>query len=150
MNFKSQFFNMNFLVVKAVHIIAIICWMAALLYLPRLFVYHSSHTNNEEINKLFCLMEKKLINIIMHPSMAISLITGTLMLHLDMSYMNFWWMHLKLICIVLLILTHRYFMSLHHAFVESRNEKNEMFFRKINEMPTVLMIIIVCLIVLKP
>ena len=142
--------NMSFLTIKAIHIISIICWMAALLYLPRLFVYHSSNTKNDETDKLFCLMEKKLINVIMTPSMVFSIISGTAMLHMDESYLHFWWMHVKLICIVLLILMHRYFMFLHNAFVEGRNEKDHIFFRKINEMPTVLMIVIVFLIVLKP
>ena len=141
---------MNYLIVKAIHIIAIICWMAALLYLPRLFVYHASRTDNEDINKLFCLMEKKLIRIIMNPSMVISITSGTLMLYIDMSYLTFWWMHLKLLCIVMMMLTHKYFIFLHHAFIAGKNQKSEVFFRKINEMPTILMIVIVFLIVLKP
>lgn len=141
---------MSFLVIKALHLISVVCWMAALLYLPRLFVYHSSHVENEEINKLFCLMEKKLIKIIMVPSMVFAIISGTIMLHLDQSYLYFWWMHIKLICVIILIITHRYFISLHNAFVEGRNQKDHLFFRKINELPTVLMITIVFLIVLKP
>ena len=141
---------MNFLIIKAIHVISIICWMAALLYLPRLFVYHAANIEKEELYKVFCLMEKRLIQFIMNPSMISSIISGTLMLHLDMSYMDYWWMHVKLICVVLLILMHRYFIYLYHAFVEKKNEKNQDFFRKINEMPTVLMIVIVVLIILKP
>jgi putative membrane protein len=150
LHFNRKNKKMNFLTIKAIHIISVICWMAALLYLPRLFVYHSSNTENDEINKLFCLMEKRLINFIMTPAMVFSIISGTAMLHMDESYLHFWWMHVKLICIVLLILMHRYFMALHDAFVEGRNQKDHIFFRKINEMPTVLMIVIVFLIVLKP
>ena len=141
---------MNYLVVKAVHIIAIICWMAALLYLPRLFVYHSSRTDNEEVNNLFCLMEKKLIRIIMNPSMIISVISGSLMIYIDMSYLTFWWMHLKLLAILMMLGTHKYFIAVHRSFVGGSNTKSEIFFRKINEVPTILMIIIVFLIVLKP
>jgi putative membrane protein len=141
---------MQFLFIKAIHIISVISWMAALLYLPRLFVYHSSNGKNEEIHKMFCLMEKKLIKIIMRPAMIITIITGVAILHIDISYMDFWWMHIKLVCVVMLIITHRYFISLHNAFVSENNQKDHRFFRKINELPTVLMILIVFLIVLKP
>lgn len=141
---------MQFLTIKAIHIISIICWMAALLYLPRLFVYHSLHGHNQEIHRMFCLMEKKLIKFIMRPAMILSIITGVAMLHQDISYIYFWWMHIKLASVVILILTHRYFVSLHHKFMNDKNEKNHKFFRKINELPTVIMILIVFLIVLKP
>ena len=141
---------MQFLTVKAIHIISIISWMAALLYLPRLFVYHSSHGHNEEIHQMFCLMESKLIKIIMQPAMIITIITGVTILHQDISYIYFWWMHIKLACVIMLIITHRYFIVLHKRFVNHKNEKDHNFFRKINELPTVLMILIVFLIVLKP
>jgi putative membrane protein len=95
-------------------------------------------------------MEKKLIKIIMRPAMIITIITGVAILHIDISYMDFWWMHIKLVCVVMLIITHRYFISLHNAFVSENNQKDHRFFRKINELPTVLMILIVFLIVLKP
>jgi putative membrane protein len=125
---------MQFLFIKAIHIISVISWMAALLYLPRLFVYHSSNGKNEEIHKMFCLMEKKLIKIIMRPAMIITIITGVAILHIDISYMDFWWMHIKLVCVVMLIITHRYFISLHNAFVSENNQKDHRFFRKINEL----------------
>lgn len=141
---------MQFLLVKATHIISVICWMAALLYLPRLFVYHASNSSNNEIHKMFCIMEKKLIRIIMTPAMISTIVTGIIMLHMDVSYMSFWWMHIKLTCVILLIITHRYFISLHRTFTNDKNEKSHEFFRKINELPTVLMILIVFLIVLKP
>lgn len=141
---------MNFLLVKVLHIISIICWMAGLLYLPRLFVYHAIHLKNEETHNVFCTMQDKLIKIIMNPSMVFTVISGIIMLHLEPSYLYFWWMHVKLVCIVLLIITHRYFVALHRAFLENNNQKDHKFFRQINELPTVLMIIIVTLIVLKP
>ena len=141
---------MQFLLVKATHIISVISWMAGLLYLPRLFVYHALNSKNKEIHKMFCLMEQRLIKIIMRPAMVLSILTGIAMLHIDVSYMSFWWMHIKLVCVAMLIITHRYFVSLHNAFVGDHNEKNHEFFRKINELPTVLMILIVFLIVLKP
>lgn len=127
-----------------------ISWMAALLYLPRLFVYHSSHSKTTETHEMFCLMEKKLIKIIMTPGMFATIITGVIMLHLDNFYMSFWWMHVKLVLIVFLIITHRYFIYLHRTFVDGENKRDHKFFRKINELPTVLMILIVFLIVLKP
>jgi len=141
---------MEFLVLKATHIIAVISWMAALLYLPRLFVYHVLNGKNEEIHKMFCLMEKRLISIIMGPAMVITIITGVIILYLETAYISFWWMHIKLICVVILIITHRYFISLHNGFVKRQNKKDHDFFRKINELPTILMILIVFCIVLKP
>ncbi len=129
---------------------AIISWMAALLYLPRLFVYHSLNGKNEEIHKMFCVMEGKLIKIIMNPAMLITIITGGLMIYIDISYVSFWWMHLKLLLVIFLIITHRYFISIHNTFINGKNTKDHSFFRKINELPTVLMILIVFLIVLKP
>lgn len=141
---------MQFLVVKAIHIISVISWMAGLLYLPRLFVYHALNKKNEEIHKMLSLMEKRLIKIIMRPAMIITIISGVAMLHIDISYIHFWWMHIKLVSVVMLIITHRYFVSLHNTFVDGNNEKSHEFFRKINELPTVLMILIVFLIVLKP
>ncbi len=141
---------MSFLIMKAIHIIAVISWMAALLYLPRLFVYHASHSQTEETHDMFCLMEKKLIKIIMTPAMFITLITGAAILHIDSTYMNFWWMYVKLIVVVFLIITHRYFVFLYNTFADKKNEKDHQFFRKINELPTIFMVLVVFLIVLKP
>jgi len=147
--FKKNLY-MQFLIVKAIHVVAMISWMAALLYLPRLFVYHASNGSNKDIHNMFCTMERKLIKIIMNPAMLITVVTGCLMLYIDISYLDFWWMHLKLLLVVLLIITHRYFISIYKSFVNEKNEKDHIFFRKINELPTVLMILIVFLIVLKP
>lgn len=141
---------MTFLIVKAIHIIAVISWMAALLYLPRLFVYHASNSDHENMHSVFCTMERKLIKIIMNPAMIVVIVSGVLMLYFDISYLHFWWMHAKLVCILLMIVVHRYFITLHRNFVSGINDKNHSFFRKINELPTVLMILIVILIVLKP
>lgn len=123
--------------------------MAALLYLPRLFVYHTMNIDKPEVYKVLSLMEKKLIKIIMNPAMVLSVASGIFLLYLDMSYLNFWWMHLKLLCVLFMIIVHRYFIYLHQLFIADKNQKDHLFFRKINEIPTVLMIIIVFLIVLK-
>jgi putative membrane protein len=124
--------------------------MAALLYLPRLFVYHASHGSNKEIDKMLSVMESKLIKIIMNPAMLVTIITGGIMIYIDISYVTFWWMHLKLLLVIFLIITHRYFIWIHSTFINGKNNKDHTFFRKINELPTVLMILIVFLIVLKP
>ena len=141
---------MSFLVVKAIHVISIICWVAALLYLPRLFVYHASNSQDEKIHSVFCLMERKLITIIMNPSMSISVLSGALMLYIDISYMSFWWMHVKLLCVLFLICTHFYLILAYKRFENHSNTQSHKFFRMLNEIPTIIMIIIVFLIILKP
>ena len=141
-----------FLSVKAIHVIAIICWMAALLYLPRLFVYHSTKSPQEQKDSYmtFCTMERKLINIIMHPSMLVSLISGMVMILSVDWYTKAIWLHIKLLLVLMMIWCHFYFVRVHRDFVAQRNSKSEKFFRMINEVPSLLMIVIVVLVVVKP
>jgi putative membrane protein len=139
-----------FLLVKAWHIISVIAWMAALLYLPRLFVYHSLHQDQVELSKVFLLMEKRLIRIIMTPGLISTTITGLFLLHTMPDYMTFSWMQLKLFLVCLMFVVHYYFMHLHKTFVAGINTKNDKFFRIINELPTIIMVVIVVLVVLKP
>jgi putative membrane protein len=140
----------SFLLIKALHIIAFVSWMAALLYLPRLFVYHSLHQDKIEFRQVFSLMQQRLIKIIMTPALIITLFTGILLLHLEPSYLAFWWMKIKLLAVTFMVITHCYFVVLHRDFTNGKNSKSHVFFRKINELPTVLMITIILLIVLKP
>jgi putative membrane protein len=139
-----------FLLVKAWHIISVIAWMAALLYLPRLFVYHSLHQDQVELSKVFLLMEKRLIRIIMTPGLISTILTGLFLLHSMPDYITFYWMQLKLFLVFLLSIVHCYFIHLYKTFVAGVNTKNDKFFRIINEIPTIIMVVIVILVVLKP
>ena len=139
-----------YLLFKSLHLIAVISWMAGLLYLPRIFVYHSE-TNYEPVKETFKVMERKLYNFIMMPAMASSWIFGILLIHtLGFSVFSELWMQIKGISI--LILTHYHFYLGKHLrqFALNTNKSSSIFFRYINEIPTILLIIIVFVVVFKP
>ena len=142
---------MNFyLLFKSLHLIAVISWMAGLLYLPRIFVYHSEATHNSQ-REIFEVMEKKLYNYIMMPAMILSWLFGLLLIHsLGFSIFLELWMQIKTAAI--LILTHYHFYLGKHLkmFAVDNNYKSSKFFRIINEIPTVLLIVIVFVVVFKP
>jgi putative membrane protein len=139
-----------YLLFKSLHLIAVISWMAGLLYLPRIFVYHSE-ANYEPLKETFKVMERKLYNYIMMPAMALSWIFGILLIHiLGFSVFSELWMQVKGISI--LILTHYHFYLGKHLrqFALNTNKSSSIFFRYINEIPTILLIIIVFVVVFKP
>ena len=142
---------MNFyLFFKSLHLIAVISWMAGLLYLPRIFVYHSE-TKNEQQKETFKVMEKKLYNFIMMPAMILSWLFGILLIHsLGFSAFSELWLQIKGVSV--LILTHYHFYLGKHIrlFAKDNNKKSSKFFRIINEIPTILLIIIVFVVVFKP
>lgn len=136
---------------KSIHIIAIIAWMAGMLYLPRLFVYHAAEQKGSKTSETFKVMEKKLLRYIMNPAMIASYIFGILVISQSTAYyMNSGWLHAKLTLVILLSATHGYFAKLTKDFASDNNKKTQKFFRIINEVPTLLMIIIVILVVVKP
>jgi protoporphyrinogen IX oxidase len=140
-----------YLWIKAIHILAVIAWMAGLLYLPRLFVYHTGVKAGSNQDKMFQKMEMRLLRVIMNPAMITTLIFGFLLFLVprivDLSSI---WFSLKLIFVIMLIAFHMALAKWRRKFSEETNEKSEGFFRKVNEIPTVLMIIIVILVVVKP
>tara|TARA_B100001093_G_C26690361_1_gene954538 strand:- start:304 stop:735 length:432 start_codon:yes stop_codon:yes gene_type:complete len=142
---------MNFyLLYKALHLIAVISWMAGLLYLPRIFVYHSEVTESPQ-SEIFKIMERKLYNYIMMPAMILSWFFGVLLIHsLGFEIFKDLWMQIKGAAI--LILTHYHFYLGKHLrlFASNSNKNSSKFFRIINEIPTVLLIIIVFVVVFKP
>ena len=139
-----------YLTLKSLHIIAIICWMAGLLYLPRLFVYHATNINKKEMDATFKVMEHKLYKYIMLPSMLFSIIFGALLIISIGGFSVGKWLHIKLTCVFLLIGVHFLFGYHKQLFVKNKNTFSIKYFRIINEAPTVLMIIIVILAVIKP
>ena len=136
---------------KSAHIIAIIAWMAGMLYLPRLFVYHAAEQKGSKTSETFKVMEKRLLRYIMNPAMIASYIFGILVISQSTAYyMSSGWLHAKLTLVILLSATHGYFAKLTKDFASDNNKKTQKFFRIINEVPTLLMIIIVILVVVKP
>jgi putative membrane protein len=140
----------HYLWLKALHLIAVISWMAGLLYLPRLFVYHCSAAPGSETSETFKVMEHRLARYIMTPAMVVSLLVGLCMLGANPGLLRDGSMHAKLLFIVFLIGIHFMMLGWKNAFAEDRNQKSERYFRVANEVPTLLMIGIVILIVVKP
>ncbi len=136
---------------RAAHIISVIAWMAGLLYLPRLFVYHAGVEKGSEASETFKIMERKLLRFIMAPASILAWIFGILMLVAVPSMLSgAGWMHVKLLCVVLMTVFHHMLLIWFKAFRDDINIRDAKFFRIINEMPTVLMVIIVIMAVAQP
>ena len=139
-----------YLLFKSLHLIAVISWMVGLLYLPRIFVYHSEN-DNEIITTVFKTMEKKLFYLIMTPAMILSWIFGMVLIHeIGFAELANLWLQLKLILVVLLTVYHFYLGFLLNRFKIDQNEKSSKFYRYINEIPTLFLILIVFVVVFKP
>ena len=143
---------MNFyLTYKALHLISVISWMAGLLYLPRIFVYHSETNNNKAQSETFKLMERRLYFYIMNPAMILSWVFGFLLIHSQgLESLGFLWMQIKLGLVTILTAYHFYLLIFLKDFQYDMNTKSSKFFRVINEMPTILLIIIIFVVVFKP
>ena len=140
-----------YLTFKALHLIAVISWMAGLLYLPRIFVYHSETSENKEQSETFKLMERRLYFYIMNPAMIISWIFGILLIHVQgIESFGLLWMQIKLGLVIILTSYHFYLLIFLKDFQQDSNTKTSKFFRVINEVPTVLLIIIIFVVVFKP
>ena len=138
------------LLFKSLHLIAVISWMAGLLYLPRIFVYHSEN-NNEIISSVFKTMERKLFYYIMTPAMVLSWLFGVVLIHeIGFQQLASLWLQLKLVLVILLTAYHFYLGLLLNLFKLDQNKKNSKFYRYINEIPTLLLILIVFIVVFKP
>ena len=142
---------MNFyLLFKSLHLIAVISWMAGLLYLPRIFVYHSEASHDSQ-KKVFKTMEKKLYNYIMIPAMLLSWLFGILLIYsLGFNIFKELWMQIKIVSV--LILTHYHFILGRYLqdFAIGNNSKSSKFYRIINEVPTIILIVVVFIVVFKP
>ena len=142
---------MNFyLFFKALHLIAIISWMAGLLYLPRIFVYHAE-TKNDDVKNTFKIMERRLFVYIMNPAMILSWLFGLILIHsIGIQSFSEFWLIAKIVLVILLTFYHFFLFSCLNNFSLDRNERSSKFFRVINEVPTVLLIVIIFLVVFKP
>ena len=140
-----------YLTFKALHLIAVISWMAGLLYLPRIFVYHSETIKNKGQSETFKLMEKRLYFYIMNPAMLLSWVFGVLLIYTQgIESLGFLWMKIKLGLVVILTAYHFYLLIFLKDFQLDSNIKTSKFFRIINEVPTILLIFIIFIVVFKP
>ena len=141
---------MFYLYIKSFHLIFLIAWMVSLLYLPRLFVYHTGTSKTSSSYNLLLLMEKRLIKIIAIPAMILTFLFGSLLLniHSELLYENYF--ILKLLSVLLLTIFQVYLIFVYLAFKKRINKRTAIFYKSINEIPTIFMIIIILLVVLKP
>lgn len=136
--------------IKSLHVIAIIAWMAGMLYLPRLFVYHADAKAGSELSETFKVMERRLLRFIMNPAMIAAWIFALLMIYAQPDLFKQGWMHLKFTCVILLSVIHMVFAKWRKTFEADQNERPAKFYKIWNEVPTALMIIIVIMAVAKP
>jgi len=138
-----------YLWLKALHIIAVIAWMAGMLYLPRLFVYHAMAKPKSEVSETLKTMERRLFNFIMMPAMLITWIVGIFLL-LEGQLLGAGWFHAKFVAVLAMTVLHGLFARWVNEFQADRNKHSAKFYRIINEIPTALLIVIVILVVVKP
>ena len=140
-----------YLLFKSLHLIAVISWMAGLLYLPRIFVYHAENNSEVKISDIFKIMEKKLYFYIMTPAMILSWVFGLLLIHsIGFQQLGQTWMILKIIFVVVLTIYHFYLGKVLSQFKLDQNNRSNKFYRYINEIPTILLIFIVFVVIFKP
>ena len=141
----------TYLLFKSLHLISVISWMAGLLYLPRIFVYHAQNNSEPIISEVFKVMEKKLFFYIMTPAMILSWLFGLLLIHeIGFEQLGQTWMILKLAFVVLLTIYHFFLGSILNQFKLNLNEHSHKFFRYNNEIPTILLILIIFVVIFKP
>ena len=139
-----------YLLLKSLHLIAVISWMAGLLYLPRIFVYHSE-ADHESQKKVFKVMERKLYNYIMMPAMLLSWLFGILLIH-NLGFVIFseLWMQIKTFAVVILTYYHFTLGKYLNDFATDSNQKSSKFFRIYNEIPTIILIVVIFVTIFKP
>ena len=139
-----------YLLFKSLHLISVISWMAGLLYLPRIFVYHSDAEDSSQ-KKVFKIMERRLYNYIMMPAMLLTWLFGVLLIHsLGITVFSELWMQVKTILVVILTIYHFSLGKYLNEFAIDNNQKSSKFFRIFNEIPTIILIIVIFVVVFKP
>lgn len=139
-----------YLWIKAVHVIAVVSWMAGLLYLPRLFVYHAEAPAGSELSETFKIMERKLLRVIMNPAMIVTWAAGLALVYANEALWTQGWFHAKALLVVLMTGFHMYCARWRKVFLADSNTRSHKFYRKINEIPTVLLVLIVILAIVEP
>ena len=146
----QDFILLNYPWFKALHIIAVIAWMAGMLYLPRLFVYHVGAEKGSDLSETLKIMERRLLRLIINPAMIVAFILGGLLLWANFDLMQQPWMHMKLTAVLIMTAVHGMFSRWRKQFLRDENKHSAKFYRWWNEAPTILMIIIVIMAVAKP
>ena len=141
----------SYLLFKSLHLIAVVSWMAGLLYLPRIFVYHVENKDKREATDIFEVMEKRLFFYIMRPAMILTWIFGLILIYLNgIEIFSQLWMQLKIVLVILLSVYNDYLGKCLLSLKNNSNTKSAKFFRIINEIPTVMLILIVFMVIFKP
>lgn len=139
-----------YLWIKAGHVIAVIAWMAGMLYLPRLYVYHADAEKGSDKSETFKVMERRLLRMIVNPAMIAAWLFGGTMIALNPALMHEGWLHVKLTCLLLMQLVHALYARWRKAFERDENTRSASFYRWWNEAPTVLLVVIVIMVVVRP
>ena len=147
----NNFLVGNYSLIKAFHVISMVAWMAALLYLPRLFVYHTTAKKNSDTSEMLKIMEYRLQKYIMNPAMLLTLLFGIFLLKTD-GVINWGekWIYFKLLAVFLLLLVHHLLAKYRKDFYMDNNNRSKKFYKILNEVPTALLVIIILLVYLKP
>ena len=137
-------------IIKSFHLVAVISWMVGLLYLPRLFVYHNDTKYNTDLDQIFLLMENRLLKIIMMPAIILTYVLGFTLVYYNNYLITEYYFILKIFLVLFLTIFHLYLSRLYKSFEKGYRTKSTIFYKKINEIPTILMIIIILLVIVKP
>ncbi len=141
----------SYLLFKSLHLIALISWMAGLLYLPRIFVYHAENLEKIETTSVFEIMEKRLYFYIMRPAMIFTWLFGIILIYIiGFEAFSYLWLQIKLILVIIMSIYHEYLGKCLISLKSKTNTKSSKFFRIINEVPTILLILIVFIVIFKP
>ena len=151
MQILINFLNNNYLLLKALHVISMISWMAALLYLPRLFVYHTTVKKKTEASEMLKIMEYRLQKYIMNPAMVATIFFGILLLNVkNVINWNEKWIYIKLFLVLGLIIVHHLLIKFRKDFYYDRNTHSKKFYKILNEIPKIFLIFIILIVYLKP
>lgn len=149
----TDFIANNYQWIKAIHVIAVISWMAGMLYLPRLFVYHADAKKGSELSETLKIMERKLLRLIINPAMIVSWIFGGMLVYYYISndlFKTAGWLHTKITLLFFMQICHAMLANARRKFANDANTKSARYYRVLNEAPTVLMIAIVILVIVQP
>lgn len=146
----ADFLLEHYLAIKALHVVAVIAWMAAMFYLPRLYVYHADAKAGSELSETLKIMERRLLRIILNPAMIAAWLFGGLMIIAQPDLLQQGWLHVKLSCLVLMQIVHALYARWRKDFQRDENKYSAKFYRLWNEVPTFLMIVVVFMVIVKP
>ena len=140
-----------YLLFKSLHLIAVVSWMAGLLYLPRIFVYHVENKEKKEATDIFEVMEKRLFFYIMRPAMILTWVFGLVLIYLNgIEIFSQLWLQFKLVLVILLSIYHEYLGKCLYSLKNGTNTRSSKYFRIINEIPTIILILVVFIVIFKP